>query len=266
MIFFHKFFIFKKYFDNDFDKYLTCAACIFISVKVCNQLTPLKELVNFFLRLYIRQKNITMSIDEKIIFETCEKLCKIEFDVLNTIGFDLNVDLPYKYVHMMKFYFIEYLKNPKLITITTNFINDSFKLPLCIFYDPLLIALASLYLTSQYFKVPLPMTREGLKWFQLLQKDVIVEEVRSVGEKINKIYKFCNEEKKVNRKPELKQGVPMIKFEPSLCILLTEKNIQSNLDVNIGISGICENHDHINYNYDRRMPDASVNLLEKNGV
>jgi hypothetical protein len=279
MIFFHKFFIFKKFFENDFEKYLTCAACIFISVKVCNQLTPLKELVNFFLRLYIRQKNITMSIDEKTIFETCEKLCQIEFDVLNTIGFDLNVDLPYKYVHMMKFYYVEYLKNPKLITITTNFINDSFKLPLCINYDPLLIALASLYLTSVYFKVPLPKTREGKKWFQLLENNIMVEDVISVSEKINKIYKFCNEEKekKINKKIELRQGVPVIKFEPSVCILFTEnlqniqnlqsmQNIQSNLDVNVSISGKCEPHDHIKYNDDRRIPDNSVNLLEKNGV
>lgn len=264
MIFFHKFFIFKKYFENDFDKYLTCASCIFISVKVCNQLTPIKELVNCFLRLYIRQKNIKSSVDEKTIFETSEKLCQIEFNILNTIGFDLNVDLPYKYVHLMKFYYVEYLKNPKLITITTNFINDSFKLPLCIYYDPLLIALASLNLTSVYFKSPLPKTKEGLKWFQLIDKNVVLEDVIRVREKINKIYKFCNEEK-LNRKSELKQGLPVIKFEASLCIL-NEKNIQSNLDVNVSLSGFCENHAPIKFNDDRKFLNDSVNLLEKNGV
>jgi len=244
------------------DKYLTCAACIFISVKVCNQLTPLQELVNFFLRLYIRHKNITLTIDERLVFETGERLCQIEFEVLNTLGFDLNLDLPYRYVHLMKFYYVENLKNPKLITITTNFINDSFKLPLCIHYDPLLIALASLYLTSVYFKVPLPKTKEGLKWFQIIDRKVSVDDVITVSEKINKIYKFCNEEKeKINRKSEVSQAVPVIKFEPTLCIL-KEKNIQSNLDVNVNKPGVYKDHKQINNTDVLKMPETFVNLLD----
>jgi hypothetical protein len=272
MVFFHKYFLFKKSFENDFEKYLTCAACVFISVKVCNQLTPLKELVTYFLKLYKKQKNLPFLIDEKIIFETSEKMCLFEFEVLNCIGFDLNLDLPYKYVHSMKFYYLEYLKDSKLIIITTNFINDSFKLPLCLNLDPLLIALASLYLASLYFKIPLPKTKEGTKWFQLIDKNIKLDVVISVSEKINKIYKFTNE-KNSQRKSELTPGVPVIKFEPMRSILAVHENNksenknESNLDVNESVSGLDnESHDHINNNDCQYLPSTSVNLLETNGV
>ena len=43
----------------------------------------------------------------------------------------------------MKSYYLDYIKNSKLIILTTNFINDSFKLPLYLHFDPLKIALAS---------------------------------------------------------------------------------------------------------------------------
>jgi hypothetical protein len=156
-------------------------------------------------------------LDEKLIFETSEKLCSIEFDILNVIGFDLNIDLPYKYIHLMKSYYIEYLKNSKLITITTNFINDSFKLPLILYHDPLLIALASLYLVSAYFKVPLPKTKEGEKWYHLLDKNVKLEDVVLISDEINKIYKFCNETK--CKKTELKEKTHILEFDSKKCIL-----------------------------------------------
>jgi hypothetical protein len=237
MVFFHKYFIFKKGFENDLEKYLTCSSCILLAVKVCNQLTPLEELVNLFLRQYIRQNNLPVSIDDQLVFETCEKLCSIEFQVLNSIGFDLNVELPYKYVYNMKFYYFDYLKNSKLLVITNNFINDSFKLPLCLYYDPLLIALASLYLASVYFKVPLPDTKEGVKWFNILDKTVELKEVILISEKINKIYKFCNESEIT--KTQLVNGNKIIKFDPNSIIILEEelKLIESNLDVNKSTSG-----------------------------
>lgn len=214
MVFFHKYFILKKVFSNVLEKYLTCASCILLSVKVCNQLTPLEELVKSFLKVYVRQTHITNIVvdDPQLVFETCEKLCLLEFEILSAVGFDLNLDLPYKYVHQMKFYFFDYLKNPKLIIITTNFINDSFKLPLCLYYDPILISLACLYLASVYFKVHLVDTKDGIKWYNILDKFVELKQVVALSEKINKIYKFCSEPKKGEAKKA--KNNPRLNFTP----------------------------------------------------
>ena len=216
MVFFHKYFIQKKVFSNDLEKYMACAACILVSVKVCNQLTPLEELVKFFLKQYTRQMQLNLAIDNQLVFETSERLCMLEFEILSAVGFDLNLDLPYRYVHQMKSYYFDYLGNPKLIIITTNFINDSFKVPLCLYFDPLLIALAGLHLASVYFNVPLPATKEGVKWFNLLDETVELKQVVALSEKINKIYKFCSEPK-VGSKEAAKRGKanPVLQFAPT---------------------------------------------------
>lgn len=233
MVIFHKYFIFKQTFENDSEKYLACAACIFLSAKVCNQLIPLEELVKYFLKQYVRQCNIALEIDSQLIFETGERLCLIEFDILSSLGFDLNIEIPYKYIQNMKSYYFDYLKNPKLIIITTNLINDSFKLPLCLKFDPLLIALACLYLASVYFKVPLVDTKEGLKWFQLIDKKVELNEVLPVAERINRIFKLSNEGKLgyTQGKSNLQRGDNIIKFDSA-------RRNQSNLDVKANESDV----------------------------
>lgn len=248
MVFFHKYFIFKQKFESDFEKYLTCATCIFLSAKVCNQLVPLEELVRFFLKQYNRQFNQPGSVDDRAVFEISEKLCFIEFEILSSMDFDLNIEIPYKYVHNMKFYFFEYLKNQKLIIITTNFINDSFKLPLCLYFDPLLIALASLYLASIYFKVPLPDTKEGLKWYQIIDKNVQIKEVLSIAEKINNIYKYCNRAK--SSTPETVKaptGSPIIKFESARKHGILKEELfsekESTLDFGAGQSVVIQKND-----------------------
>jgi hypothetical protein len=54
----------------------------------------------------------------------------------------------------------------KLIEITYNFINDSFKLPVCLYYSPLKIALASIYLINYHFKIELVDPKDKIKWYQ----------------------------------------------------------------------------------------------------
>jgi len=231
MLFFHKYFLFKKFFENDLDKYLTCAACVMLSMKVCNELRSLEILAQSFIKQYMKQFQLYVSIDNQLVFETSEKLCLIEFDILSKIDFDYNVDLPYKYVFHMKTYFCEYLKNSDLMKITSNFINDSFTLPLCLYFDPLLIALASLYLASYYFKIKLPDYKEGIKWYQIIDNSVQLNDIKFLCAKINKIYKYNCENNNSKNKLELIVGMPIIKFEPARNLKIIENNNESNLDV-----------------------------------
>jgi len=61
--------------------------------------------------------------------------------VLNILGFDLDQELPYK--HLIEF--SRYLTVPShesIIDHAIKFCNDSFKLPLCLFFHPKIIAAA----------------------------------------------------------------------------------------------------------------------------
>lgn len=114
-----------------------------------------------------------------------------EMEILTRLGFDLNLDLPYIYVEKMKPYIVQYIpKSDKFIGIINNFINDSFKLPVCLFHSPLKIALSAVYLLSVHFNIELVSTKEGIKWYQLIDPETSLEEVVEIAELINLIYQL----------------------------------------------------------------------------
>lgn len=184
MVFFHKYFLFKRKFPDIFTKYLSCFTCLFLSLKVCDCLMPLDNLISIFLKLLFKIQNINpVEIYEKIVKETKERVFQIEFEILDLIGFDLNIDMPYIYLQKMSYYFKNCVKAEKLTFCTTSFLNDSFKLPLCLFYDPLVILLACVYLCEFYFNVKL-LDHKGVKWYQIVNKNVDFDIVKEIFVKL----------------------------------------------------------------------------------
>jgi hypothetical protein len=213
MIFFHKYFLYKKCFENESDKYLSCLACIFLANKVCNFLIPLPDLIKVYWNIipaHLRQGKL----DAKAIQDYTEVLSYKEFEILDYLGFDLNVDLPFSYINQMKGYFIDYLKSSKLILITTNIINDSFILPICLYYDPLLVALASMYLLSVYFRIELPDAKDGVKWYHLVDSSICFEDIKELSVKIYNIYEFSTSKDGNKNREKINDNTPVISFNP----------------------------------------------------
>ena len=72
-----------------------------------------------------------------------------EQELLKSCGFDLDIESPYQYIDI----FFE--KNKDLAYMQTyakNFINDSYRLNICLFYEPIILALSAINLTSKLFK------------------------------------------------------------------------------------------------------------------
>jgi hypothetical protein len=228
MIFFHKYFLFAKCFKDEHEKYLTCFACIFLAGKACNLLIPLPDLISIYWSLLPQRLRLGSKLDKQKVFEYTEALCIKEFELLEYIGFDLNVDLPFSYINQMKGYYLEYLRNSKLIIITTNIINDSFIVPLCLHYDPLLIALASVYLISVYFRIELPDTKDGRKWYHLIDGSIALEDIKELSVKLYNIYEFSTgkDGNKINRDAIFDNNVPVICFNP--CSMRRVENLETN--------------------------------------
>jgi len=215
MVFFHKY-VAKVNIKSEFDKYLIAASCLFISSKVCNKLFPVEEMVKRILNFEIIKNTLSPSSlskvqlhnynnhnnnnqlqNEELIFKIKEMIFSFEFDIYNAIGFDLNVELPYRYIINIKDYFISTLKKTELFTFASNFINDSFKIPLCLYYHPMLIATASLYLIKIHLKIDLP-DKNGTPWFKLLDKNIEIDVVTHIAKSITLIYKYISK-KDVNK-------------------------------------------------------------------
>lgn len=212
MVFFHKYFLFKKVFNHDFTKYLTCCCCVFLSLKVCNLLVPLEDLIILFLKIYYKEKFSRFNINDNTLASLKLKVTQIEFDILDCIGFDLNVDLPYMYIPLMKSYFLATFNeeiNKKIILIITSFINDSFKLPLCLYYEPLLIFLASLNLINSYFGLELK-DLDNTKWYHLIHHNVKLEVIQEISQKIKLIYDYSNNSNASINLAQNKNSIPPI--------------------------------------------------------
>jgi hypothetical protein len=253
MIIFHKYFLFVKNFNQELTKYLTCLSCIFISLKISNIILSLEDLLKIFLKIYYKENYKKININNELISALSKKVYQIEFDILNLIGFDINIDLPYDYIYLMKDYFIwnfqpEIMQQIKLIII--SFINDSFKLPLCLYYHPLLIYLACLNLLSIYFNFELK-DKDGIKWFKLIEKNISYEDIKIISDKIKVIYDYSNENINKNTNTNTNTNLPYKDTK--------KENRKFSLDLNLNFTLNKSKSDNINDINDNTNPS---NILE----
>jgi len=195
MTLFHKYYLLTTSFKSKSDYYLSSSACVLIASKLCNEFIPINDLARECLILIHNRGNENTVVNEANVKGTEEMLFSFEFDVLNKIGFDLNIDLPYRYMDQMVPYLMNRQRNPKFLVISTSFVNDSFKLPICLYYSPKLIALAGIYMTKVFFNINLPDTLEGLKWYQIIDKDLDLDSIIEVSNYFSKIYEFSSNNK-----------------------------------------------------------------------
>ena len=225
MVLFHKFFLLNN--KSNFDWKLVAATSLFIAVKTNQGFLSVDKFVNVIFEKFYKnlQENLknTNNLDkverenydkvdnENRDFQNSlkENILTLEVKILIKIGFDLEIILPYKYLEN----FFEYLRrNLKdniriFLQTTTNFINDSFKIPLCLFYDPKLVALTSILLTAKLFNISLP-EENGVKWHNLVDKTVKFENLLQIASLLNNMYSIISSPKSKeissNSNPEIK--------------------------------------------------------------
>ncbi|EYB88857.1 hypothetical protein Y032_0240g3344 [Ancylostoma ceylanicum] len=145
-VYFHRFYMFHTF--QEFPREMTAMGCLFLAGKVSETPKKCKDIVtaaqNVFPSVY-GQKNRNAFVDE---------IMGIERVLLQTMKFDLQVDLPYQYL-------IDYSKKFKLTKPEINslvhtswtFVNDSSFTVLCLIWEPQVIAVALLHLSITVRKV-----------------------------------------------------------------------------------------------------------------
>jgi hypothetical protein len=142
-------------FPNEINKLLICTSCVFLSSKTSNQFIKVEKLIEILIPLS----------QGKIKEEEIESLLLYwEFEVLNSLGFDLEVSLPYPHLYKLRPIFQDC--PDKFLKFCVWFINDSFTLPVCLFYSPEIIAKASIMLLREKVKLKIDVS-------SLLNNDVI---------------------------------------------------------------------------------------------
>jgi len=121
---------------------------------------------------------------------------------MNGIGFDLNVDLPFKYLEMMNGYIKVYLPSLEIqiSKCVEKLLDQVYVLPICLYFEPLQLVLACYSIVLCKIKFPdIPGDR---KWFNLIDQEIEFEVVSEIAELILTI---CKKKQPENAKANNKQ-------------------------------------------------------------
>ncbi|XP_068643345.1 cyclin-T1-3-like isoform X2 [Aristolochia californica] len=159
------------------DRRTIATACMFLAGKVEETPCPLKDviLVSYEI-IHKKDPAAVQRIKQKETYEQQKELILLaERVVLATLGFDLNVQHPYKPL-------VEAIKKFKvaqnaLAQVAWNFVNDGLRTSLCLQFQPHHIAAGAIFLAAKFLKVKLPSDGEKVWWQEFEVNPRQLEEV-----------------------------------------------------------------------------------------
>ncbi|KAL0737170.1 hypothetical protein Bca4012_013380 [Brassica carinata] len=183
IIFCHRFFFRQSHAKND--RRTIAAVCMFLAGKVEETPHPLKEVI-FVSYEIINKKDpgAAQKIKQKEVYEQQKELIlNGEKIVLSTLGFDFNVNHPYKPL-------VEAIKKFKvaqnaLAQVAWNFVNDGLRTSLCLQFKPHHIAAGAIFLAAKFLKVKLPSDGEKVWWQEF---DVTPRQLEDVSNQMLELY------------------------------------------------------------------------------
>ncbi|KAI3953730.1 hypothetical protein MKW98_017554 [Papaver atlanticum] len=183
IIFCHRFFLRQSHLKND--RRTIATVCMFLAGKVEETPRPLKDviLVSYEI-IHKKDPAAVQRIKQKEVYEQQKELILIgERVVLATLGFDFNVNHPYKPL-------VEAIKKFKvaqnaLAQVAWNFVNDGLRTSLCLQFKPHHIAAGAIFLAAKFLKVKLPSDGEKVWWQEF---DVTPRQLEEVSNQMLELY------------------------------------------------------------------------------
>ncbi|CAB9497133.1 Cyclin [Seminavis robusta] len=163
MVFFHQFY--AKYSFMEHDRFEVAVACVLLAAKIEESPKKLMEIITRCLELKRgagKERGEVVSVDPKSseFVKLKESVLLLERVVLHTIGFELSVDHPYKFLpDIIQKLTTQYDPSKRktmfeeLMGYSMTFVKDSIHTTLCLQFPPQLIATACVYMAGHFAKV-----------------------------------------------------------------------------------------------------------------
>jgi len=150
MTFFYYFTYSKLFLGREIDKLQMVVVCVYLSCITTNHFISIEDLLAEYNRIlkisgiFQPPGSITKQINE---------IFKLEFELLNFLGFDVGIATPYSYVDecCLALDLFSMPKAKELINCSLNIINDSYRSDLSVYYTPKNITLSSFYIAVKIF-------------------------------------------------------------------------------------------------------------------
>lgn len=208
MVFFHRFY--AKHSFNEHDRFEVAVACILLAAKTEEAPRKVVNVIDECYKLRSRAQaagrmsqsspnhpgstsgGISLDPKGEEFLKLKERILLLERVVLHTIGFELSIDHPYKFLvetikKLISKRSVEYVAPSKprekmmheLVQYSMNFANDSMHTSLCLQFDAQQIATTCVYLGAQFAKV---VPTGNQTWLEILEwNDVEILACKSNG-------------------------------------------------------------------------------------
>lgn len=171
---FHYYTYFKSF--KEIDRVELSVACSYLASKINYRFIKFDEIIALCNELRVNKK-----LGEP-------KIVEFELDLMDELGYDINITLPYHYFGYYSQIFKFDKHNEKL---AHNLINESYRRPLCLFFHPRTICLSAFYLCEIYE-------------FKILNNKDAVNTNDNDKKHTNGNIKHSNSYQKINKNPSIK--------------------------------------------------------------
>ncbi len=130
---FHYYTYFKSF--KEIDRVELSVACSYLASKINYRYIKFDEIVALCNELRLNKK-----LGEP-------KIVDFELDIMDGLGYDINLTLPY---HYFSFYSIKFKFDRTKDKLVHNLINESYRRPLCLFFHPKTICFCAFYLCELF--------------------------------------------------------------------------------------------------------------------
>ena len=230
-IIFHKFricsgFSLNKYSSEEF--YIILAACLFIGQKAINILKIKIDDIASSIKQIINKKNPTINID---INDLNKKIIQKEYEILTSIGFNIEIDSPFRFFNKLKNYLSKSeINSENFIKLLNYILKDAYILPLSLYYTPNTIAISCVKILREKYKLNfinikelISLSEYNIEHGDIIQCSTLIEKLEAaLNEKKNQknnnnsVLKNEKEEKiedkKVSPQASIAKVIPSIKL------------------------------------------------------
>ena len=231
LIIFHKYkicsgFSLNKYSSDEF--FIILGACLFIGQRAINILKyKIDKIVSSITQL-INIKHPTINID---INDLNKKLIQKEYEILTSIGFNIEIDSPFLFFNKLKNYLSKSeLNSANFITLLNYIIKEAYILPLSLYYTPNVITISCVKILREKYKLDFINIKEliSLSEYNIENEEIVqcssliktlesnIEERKKQKSNINTVVKNGKEEKieekKISPQASIAKVIPSIKM------------------------------------------------------
>ena len=232
-IIFHKYHICSNFTINNTSSeelFILLGACLFIGQRAINILKIKLDNISFFLKKIINKKNPTINYE---INDLNKKLIQKEYDILTTIGFNIEIDSPYLFFSKLKKFLTKSeFNSANFITLLNYIISDSYILPLCLYFTPNVIVISCVKILTEKFNLKFINIKElcALSEYKLEEEDILqcTSLIKKIEDEINN-KKNQNNNKEIKKEEEKKDNnINPISSEGSIAKIIP--SIKMNID------------------------------------